>query len=176
VSDATIAPPRRRWTLVVAVAALVVAIDQLTKWWALNALATRRIHLVWTLQLALTRNTGAAFSVAGGRGPIIALLALGVVGVVLWQGTAARSRLGAVAIGLVLGGALGNLVDRAFRSGGGGFLSGAVIDFIDLQWWPVFNIADSAVVIGAILLVAISLLRPDGPRPRGGDHTAAGAD
>jgi signal peptidase II len=56
-----------------------------------------------------------------------------------------------VAIGLVAGGALGNLIDRAFRAGDG-FLGGGVVDFIDLQWWPVFNLADAAIVLGALLL------------------------
>ena len=65
---------------------------------------------------------------------------------------ALRSRLGTVAVGLVLGGALGNLADRAFR-GDGGFLQGGVVDFIDLQWWPVFNVADSASWSARILLV-----------------------
>jgi signal peptidase II len=64
-----------------------------------------------------------------------------------------------VAVGLVLGGALGNLIDRALR-GGGGFLGGAVVDFIDFQWWPIFNVADSCVVIGAILLIIVTVFRP----------------
>jgi signal peptidase II len=117
--------------------------------------------VVWTLRLALTRNTGAAFSLAGGRGAVVGLLALVVVGVVVWQGSGVSDRLGSVAVGLVLGGALGNLADRAFR-GGAGFLGGAVVDFIDLRWWPVFNVADSCVVIGAILLVVATLRRPVG--------------
>ena len=66
---------------------------------------------------------------------------------------------GAVAAGLVAGGALGNLGDRAFR-GDDGFLHGAVVDFIDLQWWPIFNVADSAIVVGGILLVVVSMLTP----------------
>ena len=148
------------------VAAAVVAVDQLTKWWALRTLPDRTIHLVWTLRLDLARNTGAAFSRFVGQGPIIGLLAIGVVAVLLWQGRTVSSRAGAVALGLILGGALGNLVDRAFR--GGGFLHGAVVDFIDAQWWPVFNVADSCVVIGAILLVVVTLVQPgrgggDGP-------------
>jgi len=137
---------------------VVIAVDQLTKWWALNTLSTRTIHLVWTLRLNLTRNTGAAFSTAGGRGALVGLAALVVVGVVLWQGAGTTDRLGSVAIGLVLGGALGNLIDRALR--GGGFLGGGVVDFIDLQWWPIFNVADSCVVVGAILLVLVTLFRP----------------
>jgi signal peptidase II len=59
---------------------------------------------------------------------------------------------GAVAVGLILGGAAGNLCDRAFRAGDG-FLGGAVVDFIDLQWYPVFNVADMCVVGGAVLLL-----------------------
>jgi signal peptidase II len=143
---------------VLGVAALVVAVDQLTKWWAVNHLQTRVIHVVWTLQLDLTRNTGAAFSSVTGQGPLIGVVALIIVGVLLWQGASVSSRLGAVGLGLVLGGALGNLVDRAFR--GGHFMHGGVVDFIDLHWWPVFNVADSCVVVGAILLVAVTLLTP----------------
>jgi signal peptidase II len=150
--------PTRRWGIVLGVAAVVLAVDQLTKWWALQNLRTRTIHVVWTLQFNLTRNTGAAFSRFGGQGPVIGVLALAIVAFLLWQGTSVSSRTGSVAIGLVLGGALGNLADRAFR--GGGFMHGAVVDFIDLRWWPVFNVADSCVVVGAILLVVVNLVRP----------------
>jgi signal peptidase II len=143
----------------------VVAVDQLTKWWALHALDDRPIHVVWTLRLNLTRNTGAAFSVAGGRGAVVGLAALAVVGVVVWQGSGVSGRLGAVAVGLVLGGAVGNLVDRALR-GGSGFLGGAVVDFIDFRWWPIFNVADSCVVVGAVLLVFVTLWRPAEADPR----------
>ncbi len=140
---------------------MVVVVDQLTKWWALHALRTHTVHVVWTLRFNLTRNTGAAFSMAGGRGALVGLAALVVVGVVVWQGAGVSDRLGAVAVGLVLGGALGNLIDRALRSGGG-FLGGGVVDFIDFQWWPVFNVADSCVVVGAILLVFVTVFRPPG--------------
>jgi signal peptidase II len=153
----------RRWGIVLGVAAAVVALDQLTKWWALHALRTHTIHVIWTLQFNLTRNTGAAFSLSVGRGPIIGVLALVIVGVLLWQGSSVSTRWGAVAIGLVLGGALGNLIDRAVR-GDAGFLHGAVVDFIDFQWWPVFNVADMGVVIGALLLVVVTVLQP-GERP-----------
>jgi signal peptidase II len=141
------------------VAAAVVAVDQLTKWWALRTLQTRTIHLFWTIRLDLVRNRGAAFSRFGGQGPLIGVLALLVVGFLLWQGRSVSSRTGSVALGLVLGGAIGNLLDRALRSGGG-FMQGAVIDFVDPQWWPVFNVADSCVVVGAILLVVVSLVQP----------------
>ena len=140
---------------------MVVVVDQLTKWWALHALRTHTVHVVWTLRFNLTRNTGAAFSMAGGRGALVGLAALVVVGVVVWQGAGVSDRLGAVAVGLVLGGALGNLIDHALRSGGG-FLGGGVVDFIDFQWWPIFNVADSCVVVGAILLVFVTVFRPPG--------------
>jgi signal peptidase II len=90
-----------------------------------------------------------------GSGGVIASLAIVVVFVLMALGRNLDSRAGVVSLGLVLGGALGNLTDRAFRDGTG-FLGGAVIDFIDLQWWPVFNVADIAVTIGGVLLVITS--------------------
>ena len=90
-----------------------------------------------------------------------------VVAVLVWQALGTTSRLGAVALGMIVGGALGNVLDRALRSGRGGFLGGSVVDFIDVQWWPIFNVADVGVVVGAVLLVASSLLpelgEPDRP-------------
>ncbi|HEX8804198.1 MAG TPA: signal peptidase II, partial [Acidimicrobiales bacterium] len=129
------------------------AVDQLSKWWAVESLPGRTVHVVWTLQLQLAINRGSAFSVAEGRGAVISLLALVIVGVLLRSGRYATRPLPALAIGLVVGGAVGNLSDRAFRAGEG-FLGGGVVDFLDLQWWPVFNVADAAIVTGAILLFA----------------------
>lgn len=170
------APPRPRHLLVVVVAAAWLALDQLTKSWALHALrGGEQIDVVWTLRFSLAYNTGAAFSVGGGKGvgPWIALLAVVVVGVLAWQGRSVRRPLGAVALGLVIGGALGNLVDRAFRTNGAGFLHGAVVDFIDLQWWPVFNVADIGVVVGAILLVFVGLTTDDDEDPVADDATSS---
>jgi signal peptidase II len=144
--------PRRRTALVVVVAAVVVTIDQLTKTWAANALATRDIDLFWTLRFHLARNRGPAFSLGFGSGGVIAILAIVIVIVFLVVGRSVDTKLGVLSLGLVLGGAIGNLVDRAFREGSG-FLGGGVIDFIDPQWWPVFNVADMAVTIGGVLLV-----------------------
>lgn len=132
-------------------------IDQITKTWAESQLADRTIDVVWTLRFHLTFNTGASFSLGDGFGSLIAIVALVVVGVVVWYGRSVSTRLGAVALGIIVGGALGNVLDRLFR-GSGGFFGGAVVDFIDFQWWPVFNIADIGVVCGAILLV-ISMWR-----------------
>ena len=149
----------RRWWLIGTIAVVVIALDQLSKWWALDTLTTRTIDVVWTLRFALARNPGAAFSLGSGSGitRFLPLLVLGVVAVVIWQGRAALTRSGAVALGMIVGGALGNIVDRALRTDGGAFFSGKVVDFIDLQWWPVFNIADAAVVCGGILLVLSSI-------------------
>jgi signal peptidase II len=147
---------RRRAGLVVAVAAVVVVLDQLTKAWAVRTLATRDIDLVWTLRLHAVHNRGAAFSVSFGGGGVVAVLAIVVVCVLIALGRTLATRAGVLSLGLVLGGAVGNLADRAFRDGHG-FLGGAVVDFIDLQWWPIFNVADMAVSIGGVLLVLVSL-------------------
>jgi signal peptidase II len=146
---------RRRAGLVAAVAAVVIAIDQLTKTWAVHTLATRDIDLVGSLRFHLARNRGAAFSVGFASGGVIAILAIIVVIVLIAVGRSLDTRLGVLSLGLVLGGALGNLTDRLLRDGSG-FLGGAVIDFIDAQWWPIFNVADMAVTIGGVLLVFTS--------------------
>jgi signal peptidase II len=148
------------------VAAATLLLDQATKWWALQALADGPVDLVWTLRLRLTFNTGAAFSLGAGWGGLIAMLAIAVVAAMVWFGRSVASIGGAVALGLVLGGAMGNLADRVFRADDG-ILSGAVVDFIDLQWWPVFNVADIAVVCGGVLLLLTTLREPS-PEPAGG--------
>ena len=153
---------RARWTLLAGVAVAVFVADQLSKWWAVETLDTRIIDIVGSLRFRLALNHGAAFSLSQGRGPIISVLALVVVGILLRTGRHATRPLAAVALGMVVGGALGNLSDRAFRAGEG-FLGGGVVDFIDLQWWPIFNVADTGVVCGAILLVLLSWREPEAP-------------
>jgi signal peptidase II len=148
-----------RWALIGAVAAVVLALDQLTKWWALHELDTRTIDLPWTLRLNLTLNRGAAFGLGSKYAPLIALAAVCVVVVVLGTTRGLDARWPRIGVGLVLGGTLGNLSDRLFREGSG-FLGGAVVDFIDLQWWPVFNVADAAVCVGAVLLVLTAAREP----------------
>lgn len=154
------ARPRTHLLLFLVVAACWLALDQLSKTWAENRLAHGDIDLIGSLRLHLAYNTGAAFSSGTGYGPWIALVALVVVGILVWQGRSVRTRTGAVALGLIVGGALGNVVDRALR-GDAGFFRGGVIDFIDLQWWPIFNVADMGVVCGAVLLVISTLLTPE---------------
>ena len=151
---------RRRVGLVLAVAAAVVVLDQLTKWWAVSTLSTPAPS-TWSGSCGsiLVENRGTAFSLTQSGGPVITLLALAVVGGLLWYSRGVQSRWALVALGLIAGGALGNLIDRAFR-GDAGFMQGAVVDFIDVQFWPVFNVADMGVSIGAVLLVLVLAFSP----------------
>jgi len=139
-----------RFSLIIA--GVVVLLDQLTKHWAVNALsdgASRDVF--WKLHWNLAFNSGMAFSQAQGIGPYIGALALVVVVVLVLSLRKANGRGSALAAGLVVGGACGNLADRLFR--GDGWLHGSVVDFIDFEFWPIFNIADMGVSIGGVLIV-----------------------
>jgi signal peptidase II len=138
------------------VAACVVTVDQLTKSWAVSRLSRGDIHVFWKLDLQLQYNSGSSFSLAQGWAPVIGAIAIVIVAVLVVMVRHARSNAIAVALGLVIGGALGNLSDRIFRSN-----HGSVIDFIALHFWPTFNVADSCVTIGGITL-AILLWRSQG--------------
>ena len=171
---------RRDDALTLGVVAVVLLADQLTKAWALRSFQSRPRHVIWTLELVVAHNSGTAFSLMSGKGigPVVALLAVIVIAVVARTMRGVRGRGAAVAVGLVVGGALGNVADRAFRSHSG-FLQGAVVDWINFQWWPVFNIADSAIVVGAILLAIISVFASDDDDNSGegsGDSRALGRD
>ena len=138
------------------VAAVIVLLDQVSKAWALRDLADGRIiHVIWTMQFNLTYNRGMAFSRGTGIGPIIGVIGLVVVALLLLSLRRADNTLTRVATGLIIGGAVGNILDRLFR--GSGWMRGAVIDFIDFQWWPVFNIADMAIMIGAATMMVAML-------------------
>jgi len=151
----TAAVVRRPWLVIAA----IVITDQLTKHWALNRLSGgRTINLVGSLRFNLAFNKGIAFSQATGAGPLIGALGFVIVIVVVsWMRRSARGA-AAVAASLIVGGAIGNLVDRLFR--GDAWLRGAVVDFVDLQWFPIFNVADSAITIGAVTMVLAALLQP----------------
>ena len=148
----------RRWSIVVGAALVVLGIDQLTKAWAVDRLKDQLpIDVVWTLRFNYAENTGMAFSTGSGAGRWISLVVLAIVVALVLLARSVRSTAALVLIGVVIGGAFGNLFDRIFRAQAG-FLSGAVVDWIDVQWWPIFNIAVAAVVVGGIL-IAIFLLR-----------------
>lgn len=142
------------------VAAVAYALDRFTKAWAEASLADRPpIEVVpGVLHLTYTTNSGGAFGLGQSAPWLFAGATIVVVGIIVVVSTRLTLTLTAVALGLVLGGALGNLTDRAVR---GPSLSGRVVDFIDMRVWPVFNIADSAVLIGAVLLALSSFRREE---------------
>jgi signal peptidase II len=145
--------PRRSPAGPLAVAAVVVAIDQLTKIWAVGALSDGPVEVVGSLlQLRLTRNPGGAFSLGTGLTPVLAVLAVAMVVYIVRTTRRTADIVMAYSLALVLGGAVGNLVDRFVRSPG--ILRGEVVDFIKVPHWPTFNIADSAITIGVILIAA----------------------
>ncbi|WP_394937411.1 signal peptidase II [uncultured Ilumatobacter sp.] len=145
------------WRAPVLLAMVVVVVDQWTKHWAVTVLgADREIEVFWTLQFNLAFNSGMAFSRGEGFGPVIAVVATGVIVWLLISLRTESSRLSTVGMGLVIGGAAGNLIDRLFR--GEAWLRGAVVDFIDFQWFPIFNIADMAINVGAGVLILNTIL------------------
>lgn len=134
-----------------ALAGVVVVLDQLTKIWAAAALADGPVEVIGTfLQFRLTRNPGGAFSLLTGLTPVLAVLAAGMVVYIVRTTRRTTDVVMAYSLGLVLGGAVGNLVDRLVRSPG--FLRGEVVDFIKVPNWPTFNIADCAITVGVILI------------------------
>jgi signal peptidase II len=149
--------PRRRLTTLVVTAAVALALDVVTKVIVVATMTDgQRIPLVGdTVSLYLIRNSGAAFSLATGMTWVLTLVAIAVVVGIARFARRLRSPGWAIALGLVLGGALGNLSDRFFR--GPGPLEGHVVDFVSIGWWPVFNAADSAICCGGALLVILAL-------------------
>lgn len=142
------------------VVATVVALDQLTKAVALDRLAGgRTVELVPTVELRLAYNSGFSFGTASGSGRLIAVVVVAVsvfVAVRAWRETRTMAL---VLYSAVLGGALGNLLDRLFRANDG-LLSGKVVDFVAVTWYAVFNVADVFVVVGAIALLWLEFRRP----------------
>ena len=171
------AAPRRVGVLAT-VAVAVLALDLLSKvavaaWLGVeHGLEHQPVRLLWgAVYLLETRNAGAAFSVGTGATVILTVIAVVIVVVIIRSARRMRSVGWAVALGLVLGGALGNLVDRIFRAPGIG--RGHVVDWISLfsndgHVWPIFNIADSAIVCGAVLSAVLAMrgVDLDGTRTR----------
>jgi signal peptidase II len=149
--------PARRLRLLLSVAAVVLALDIVTKVLAVKLLPPGQpVSIIGdTVTWTLVRNSGAAFSMATGYTWMLTLIATGVVVGIFWMGRRLVSPWWALGLGMILGGAMGNLVDRFFRAPGP--LRGHVVDFLSVGWWPVFNVADPSVVGGAILLVVLSI-------------------
>jgi signal peptidase II len=162
---------RWRRLSILGVAGAVVAADQSSKTWALHH-AVEPVPIVWRFRLAVTFNRGTAFGL--GRGSTGLIVGGVVVLLVVLLGLGRRASRtaswpAALAMGLLLGGAVGNLADRLVRHH-----HGAVIDFIDLHWWPVFNVADAAITVGALLLALVLFrARPAAPARRLGSSRAS---
>ncbi len=145
-------------TSVLAPCIAVLGLDQFTKRWAVSALADGPTQEVLGVRFNLFFNPGASFSMFadGSAGPVLGVLALIISAVLLRAGYKAQDRWSPMIYGVIAGGALGNFADRLLRAEDG-FLSGHVVDFIDLGWWPVFNIADSALIGGVAALFLVTL-------------------
>ncbi len=153
--------------MVLGVAAGVLAVDQITKWWVQQAMPGRApIEVIgdW-LQITYTLNPGAAFSLGGSFTIVLSLIAIGVAVVIVRMASRLGSTAWAVALGGILGGALGNLTDRMLREPGP--FRGHVVDWISVPNYPVFNIADSAIFCSAVLMIYLSFrgIGLDGSRP-----------
>jgi signal peptidase II len=140
------------------VAASAYALDRVTKILAEEFLEGREpLEMIsGVVQLRFTTNPGGAFGLFGGLGWLFVLISVLVIAVVVVASRNLPSTVSSVGLGLILGGAVGNLTDRFIR--GAGF-SGEVVDFIDFHVWPVFNLADSAIVVGAAILLFSGLRR-----------------
>jgi signal peptidase II len=162
------APPvrPRRLGLLLAVAVFVIAADVITKAIVVARMPTHPpIRLLGgLLTITLTRNGGAAFSIGTSMTIVFTAIALGVIIYILRAARNLRSVGWAITLGLLLGGAAGNLIDRIFRAPG--LFQGHVVDWIELPHWPVFNLADSAIVCAGVLVVLLALrgIRIDGTR------------
>jgi signal peptidase II len=166
-------PParRRRVGLLLGVAVFVLAADIISKALVVAKMPGRvPIRLLGGfLTITYTRNGGAAFSIGTSMTIVFTIIAAGVIIYILRTARNLRSIGWAITLGLLLGGATGNLLDRIFRAPAP--FEGHVIDWIELPHWPVFNLADSSIVCAGVLVVLISLrgIRLDGSRATGPD-------
>lgn len=136
-----------------ATALAVIVLDQVTKAWALRTLDDGPIDGPLGSSLRLIYNTGSAFSLGTGFGQLFGVIAIVVAVSLFWVVRRIQHRGVVLGLGLIQGGAVGNVVDRLFREGDG-VLAGPVIDFLEVgSWWPVFNFADVAIVVGGAVVV-----------------------
>lgn len=144
-------------SVLVAVAVVGYALDQGTKQWALSALdpGDPRELIGSLLRLNLTFNPGAAFSIGTNATWVLTIIACVVIAFTIYSARKLRSKPWALGLGLLIGGALGNLTDRFFREPS--FGKGHVVDFLQLPNWPIFNVADICVVSAACLIALLSI-------------------
>jgi signal peptidase II len=156
----------RRIGLLIGVAVFVIAADVISKSIVVAKMSDRGpIRLLGgLLTITLTRNGGAAFSIGTSMTIVFTVVAVGVIVYILRAARNLRSIGWAVTLGLLLGGATGNLIDRIFRAPAP--FQGHVVDWIELPHWPVFNLADSSIVCAGVLVVLLALrgIRLDGTK------------
>ncbi len=158
--------PSHRPFLIAGLVVGIVLLDQVTKAVVVATLADGPLSIIGdTVELRLSRNPGGAFSLLTGFTPLLAVLAVIVAVVLVRVAQRMTDPVMVVALSLVLGGAIGNLLDRVFRSPS--FLRGEVVDFIRVGGFPSFNVADSAITIGAVLLIVWGWRDRDDGRRRG---------
>jgi signal peptidase II len=154
------------YTLLLGIAAAVVALDQITKTLAVDALKDGPVDVVsGAVTLRLTYNSGGAFGVLQGLPALFMIATVIVVAVILIWARGLDEVRWAIPLGMVLGGGLGNVADRLFRA-----THGRVVDFVDLHVWPVFNLADSMITIGVLAILLLSLRTS--PEPKDGSAQA----
>lgn len=158
------ARPLSLYVALLVTAAVIVVVDQVTKSLALENLSDGPVDVIeGILTLRLTYNPGGAFGVLQGVPNFFLIATTVIVIFILYWARTVRSAAWAIPLGLVLGGGLGNLFDRVFRE-----TDGRVVDFVDLHFWPVFNVADSAITLGVIALLIMSFraeTQPDAAEP-----------
>jgi signal peptidase II len=148
----------RTYAFLLVAAGVVVALDQITKSLALTALQDGPIDLIGgAVTLNLTFNPGGAFGLMQGLPGFFLVATLVVIVLILVWAHKLDDQRWSIPLGMVLGGGIGNVIDRIVRD-----TDGRVVDFIDLHWWPVFNLADASIVLG----VAVILLLSSRPTPR----------
>ena len=151
-SEPSSARSTHRLLLILGLVVFVVVLDQVTKGLVVEHLADEPLSIIGdSVEFRLSRNPGGAFSILTGFTPLLAVLAAIVAIILVRVAQRAKDPVMVVALSLVLGGALGNLADRVFRAPG--FVRGEVVDFVRVGAFPSFNVADSAITIGAVLLL-----------------------
>ncbi|MEZ5341234.1 MAG: signal peptidase II [Acidimicrobiales bacterium] len=154
--------PRRSWLAVTGpVALLIIIADRLTKWWIESRLEPGPclrpddcIDIIGSLRIHFIENPGMAFSQGENVGQILAVVVIAMTALLIRLAMRTVSPARQALLGLIIGGAIGNLIDRIIRAENG-FLSGSVVDFVDLQWFPIWNFADAGVTCGVIGLLLL---------------------
>lgn len=148
----------RRWRTILAIVIPSVIVDQLTKEWAVRELSDRSISVLPTIDFSLTYNSGFSFGTGESFGPVVGVAVLLIVGFLVFRLAKEDHPRRVLLFSFILGGALGNLIDRLFRTDGGWPLTGEVVDFIDVSWYAVFNVADAILVVAVVAFLVTEVL------------------